>query len=842
MGKTFRDLLASNGLISFGFGSATIAVGTAVNGAVFDLQGDLTGSNLSLALKNIQQSGQNLPMALIGGLMSQAQLDGLHCFLCAADYRECGKDVLGGNLTAQGWPTIVGNESDAVVPLNSQLNGQTSDSSLVAVHTAVHTSAVADLGFGSPHELEEASGIPNRVIEFLNTLLTGGTQNPSYATWILPSSARAVGLGGSFYTTDLTVANEGLGDATVMLKFLGNNVDGRSGPEKTFSLSAGKSITYHDVLNSAFGLTSGFGAILVTSSAGSLTVQGQTATPGSGGTFGQSVAAATFDELISPGLPQSISAIREDNSFRTNLIIANAQESPIDVDVTLISDSGAVLATMRYNLPPLGMTQITRIVRDLGVSVNLSDARIQLSSPTVAGAFTAYASVIDNVTNDPRTLLPKSATLGIPTWILPSSARSAGAGGAFYTTDLTISNTGLADANFTLKFLGNNIDGRQGPEKSFLLGAGKTVTYQDVLGSVFGLSSGFGAIRVTSSNPALTVVGQTSTPGAGGTFGQSVLAADAIDTIITGLPRSIIGIREDGSFRTNLILANATETSLDVDVSLISDSRTTLATKRYTLPPLGMTQIGRLVRDLGVSGDISGSRILLSTPTAKGAFAAYASMIDNVTSDPRTLLPLFGSRLLGGGSTPVVWGTKVTVNVNNQLIYPFDIQTNGANIGTAPASQTWRQEVLAPSSLTLSFDLQRPSPFGVPLGESMNGFFNPIANPTGTISFDIGNVIGTQPYFAPLITNQTSVSLLMGVNMGLGTGYEERCNCVVPANSTNVGFGYYRLFSNGNVRAYRDTSKYTGTPLSWEYGKQYDVTNVERQTGVLRLLANTPPP
>jgi hypothetical protein len=45
------------------------------------------------------------------------------------------------------------------------------------------------------------------------------------------------------------------------------------------------------------------------------------------------------------------------------------------------------------------------------------------------------------------------------------------------------------------------------------------------------------------------------------------------------------------------------------------------------------------VRDLGVAAETAGARLVLSTPTANGAFAAYASVIDATTNDPRTLLP-----------------------------------------------------------------------------------------------------------------------------------------------------------------------------------------------------------
>ena len=176
--------------------------------------------------------------------------------------------------------------------------------------------------------------------------------------------------------------------------------------------------------------------------------------------------------------------------------------------------------------------------------------------------------------------------------------------------------------------------------------AGKTVTFVDVLGSVFGQSSAYGALQIyaaytsaTAGGSSLVFLAETSTPGFGGTFGQSVPAATAADLIRNGTDRSILAVREDGSFRTNLILANATEAALTVDVKLVGGDGTTLGTKSYPLQPLGMIQVSKVVRDLGVSTDLSGARLVLSTPTVPGTFAAYATVIDNVTNDPRTLLP-----------------------------------------------------------------------------------------------------------------------------------------------------------------------------------------------------------
>lgn len=458
-------------------------------------------------------------------------------------------------------------------------------------------------------------------------------------SWILPSSARVGGQGGSFYTTDLTVANPTGEDAAVTIKFLGHDDDGRNGAERTVTVGAGKAVAYEDVLGSLFGITSGYGAIRVRSAA-PLVVAGQTGTPGpSGGTFGQSVPAMSDGDLIVGTRPAAIVAVREDAKSRTNLILANASETSHVVGVALRDAGGTQLAAKSYTLPPLGMTQVTQVARDLGVSADVQNGVLVLTTARADAGFAAYASVIDRTTNDPRTLLPEAASEG-GSWTLPSSARASGQGGAFYTTRLTLANRTSNDVSVTVKFLGHDADGRGGTEKPVSLAAGKATTWDDVLGGLFGVTSGYGAIRISSPDFPLVVAGETSTPGpAGGTFGQSVPASGPEGLVENGVARSIVGVREDAKFRTNLVLANATESSLVVDVKLVSGDGAQLAAGSWTLSPLGMTQVTQVVRDLGVAAELKNARLLLSTPTPGGRFAAYAATIDRTTNDPRTLLP-----------------------------------------------------------------------------------------------------------------------------------------------------------------------------------------------------------
>lgn len=234
-------------------------------------------------------------------------------------------------------------------------------------------------------------------------------------------------------------------------------------------------------------------------------------------------------------------------------------------------------------------------------------------------------------------------------WILPSSAKAPGRGGAYYTTALSIGNRGGAEARYRMKFLGHDVDGTGGPESAeFVLGPNQAVTYEDVLGSVFAQGNGaYGAIRVTANVPSLNVLGQTATPVltdwkscvSSGFFGQSVPAVPAAGLISAGTTRSIVGVRDDTSFRTNLILANAGTSPIAVDLTLLSASGAILGSRSWSVPALGMTQVGPLVGQMGVSGAVRDAQLLLTTSTAGGSFAAYATVIDNVTNDPRTLLP-----------------------------------------------------------------------------------------------------------------------------------------------------------------------------------------------------------
>jgi len=176
-----RNLLASKGNIAF---SSVILNGSSVNGAAGDFQGDGFGGSLSMALDDLKNKVTHpLPTALIAGIMDSGNL--AHLLVpgnATAIYVVCGTGLLNPlalELTPFTWSAVFGGQdSDAIVPLASQLNG------LSTVNTTVfsgyiHSNGTAQLGFGLPSITNDPTQtVQKQVIALLNTLVTSRLFHP----------------------------------------------------------------------------------------------------------------------------------------------------------------------------------------------------------------------------------------------------------------------------------------------------------------------------------------------------------------------------------------------------------------------------------------------------------------------------------------------------------------------------------------------------------------------------------------------------------------------------------------------------------------------------------------
>ncbi len=223
----------------------------------------------------------------------------------------------------------------------------------------------------------------------------------------IPAAAFAAGAHGSFFRTDLDLSNADSAAVQYELWWLPRG-ENNSEPvvSETFSLAAGMSVRYANVLAEAFGLApDALGALAIASSSPHLLAMSRTYNlpgDGSSGSYGQSIPAVTAEEMIRHGERKRILFATEDVAMRTNVGCQNGADVIIPVDLELFDMEGSSLGAERMILLPWGNDQINRVFEDFAPITGY----VEVSTPASAGAFYCYGSVLDNLTSDPTTIPP----------------------------------------------------------------------------------------------------------------------------------------------------------------------------------------------------------------------------------------------------------------------------------------------------------------------------------------------------------------------------------------------------------------------------------------------------
>ena len=154
------------------------------------------------------------------------------------------------------------------------------------------------------------------------------------------------------------------------------------------------------------------------------------------------------------------------------------------------------------------------------------------------------------------------------TYVVPSVAHIGG-----FVSDLALTNVEAADGQFLVQYLGHGNDGDQNVPALQPVSSPQRVApsgsreIPDVLGTLFSISSDFGALFVQSTS-RLLIGARTATPAPGGegAFGQFTEAVDVSSGAVPSLALAFgetgrfVAVREDASARTNFVLVNASTT------------------------------------------------------------------------------------------------------------------------------------------------------------------------------------------------------------------------------------------------------------------------------------------
>jgi hypothetical protein len=259
---------------------------------------------------------------------------------------------------------------------------------------------------------------------------------------------------------------------------------------------------------------------------------------------------------------------------------------------------------------------------------------------------------------------------------LPAVARLQGGAGAFFKTDVTITNTSTSPVVVQIAYVEGSGDNSTAPNTLITLAtfaAGERRELIDIALSALDRETANGYLIFFSCREGgnctscdtnagdcldITVQGRIYNDTPGGTFGQSFpgipwYSYAAFSGTAQGTDRlSINGVRNSANYRTNIGVVNASQFSSTIlRLRVFNNAGTQVGEMDQALGPLGRIQFPVTQIAGGFTGDgyVTVEQVS-ATPTpgqadAVPGFFAYGSLLDNRTSDPTTLEAQFNVHL-----------------------------------------------------------------------------------------------------------------------------------------------------------------------------------------------------
>ncbi len=217
--------------------------------------------------------------------------------------------------------------------------------------------------------------------------------------WVIPGVAD-LNNGIANWQTDMRLFNAGTSAVDAVLTFYSQN----GGPPQTANVSipAGQVRQFDKTISSLFGKANDGGAVhIATATASRLVATARTYNQTSTGTYGQFISGITPSEATGVGSrPLQILQVEESNRFRSNIGLAEVTGQPIKLEITVVPADAKITVVTEVQLQANEFRQINSLLRSVGLA-DTYNARVSVRAIEGSGRVTAYASVIDMLTNDP---------------------------------------------------------------------------------------------------------------------------------------------------------------------------------------------------------------------------------------------------------------------------------------------------------------------------------------------------------------------------------------------------------------------------------------------------------
>ncbi|HET7710792.1 MAG TPA: hypothetical protein VFL80_02580, partial [Thermoanaerobaculia bacterium] len=476
---------------------------------------------------------------------------------------------------------------------------------------------------------------------------------------IIPAVAHATGMNSRF-ESDVRVTNTSAQVMKYQITFTPTGEAGmQNGKQTTLDIEPGRTIALDDILetwfNSATTAATGTLEIRPLTQVSTATTSAQTTglpnfvtfassrtfSISANGTFGQFVPAIPFANFIGPSSAGStntilsLQQIAQSAAYRTNLGLVEGSGQAATALVSVFSSAGQKLTEFPVQLTGGQHVQLNSFLAARNLEMTDGRVEVRLASPT--GRVTAYASVIDQTTDDPVLVEPVNiAQTGSTRFVLGGVADIV-SGLANWRSDVRIFNPSTRSVDATLLF--HALSGGAPRTAQITIAPNEVRRIDNTLASLFGVTNDGGALHINTVEPAnLIATARTYNQTATGTFGQSISAVTPNEAAALGTrPLQLLQIEESTRYRTNVAIAEVSGNAAKVELTIIPQDSKTSANIVLDLAPNQYRQINSILRSAGFENSYN-ARVTVRVIEGTGRVTAFASVIDAVTQDP-TLIP-----------------------------------------------------------------------------------------------------------------------------------------------------------------------------------------------------------
>lgn len=472
--------------------------------------------------------------------------------------------------------------------------------------------------------------------------------NPPSNTLIIPAVAHAAGINSQF-VSDLRLVNTASQSINYTLTFTPSGTDGTvSGKSFQISIAPGETKAINDIVQTWFGAGAagevGLGTVEIrpTNFLGKVGVSlvtvaaSRTYNVTPTGTYGQFIPAIPVANFLgkSDTAKISLQQVAQSAAFRTNLGLVEGSGQAVSLELRLLDKSGKTVAAIPWSLKPYEFQQ--QSFGTLFPGVTLNDGRVEVRVLSDKGTVSAYASVLDNLTNDPLAVFPVQPDQMVSQRYVVPGVADLNNGAANFHTDIRILNGGTSAVTATATYVPQTGSPGANAPLTLSIAPGEVKALDDTLKAAFNVTNSGGAVVVTTaSDSSLVVTARTfSRRDDGGTFGQFIPGVTSSDGVGSGdRPLQVIQLEQSPAFRSNVGLVELTGKAVNLKVRGYSPDSKVSATIDIGLGPNEFRQVGSIFAAMGYGNTYNG-RVTVEVTSGDGRVAAYGSVIDNRTQDP----------------------------------------------------------------------------------------------------------------------------------------------------------------------------------------------------------------